>query len=110
MRILLWDRRAGKTHECIKLMREDPDAICIVPLEVFRNTYPEDLHDRIYSIQSNGWKHRHTKVILDNVEKMKDDQLNLVSRTNDVILATSTPRTWLSRMIKRYGYEDGPRR
>ncbi len=103
MRILLWDRRTGKTHECIKLMREEPDVICAVPTWQMATRYPKELQSRVISVNSRaviGVR----RMILDNVDLMKDKQLESI-RGSKIVLVTATPKTWLEKMIQKHGFE-----
>ena len=46
-------RGSGKTTKAIKMLREDKNAVVLVPNEiVVRLSYPSDLKDRVFSVRS----------------------------------------------------------
>lgn len=106
MRILLWNRRTGKTNECIELMREDPDVICLVSsVDEQRNNYPVDLRNRVFISSSLKWRGmRDKKMILDNVDLMEEIHVQIASDLHEIILVTITPNSWLLRAVQRHGF------
>lgn len=44
-------RRTGKTHTCIERMRAFPEKIMIVHSRQMRSLYPEDVINRVFTIQ-----------------------------------------------------------
>jgi len=106
VRILFWDRVSGKTTECVKEMYANPDAICFVPVWAYREMYPKDLHDRVFSAQSLAWRGTTlTKAIIDDANLIDDSYLREIENLFKIILVTFSPKTPLELWMFKFGFE-----
>lgn len=104
IRILLWDRASGKTTECIKFLRENPEAIVTINALAARSTYPEDLRNRVISV--NNMRGRNlVPIAIDNADLFTEDQLRFIFRIFDVKLMTLSPRGIIDFLMMKHGFE-----
>lgn len=107
MKIVLSNRQSGKTKLCIETLQKNPDAICFVCLQAYKALYPSDLQARVFSVKSHAYQGRpYNKAILDEVDMMDDADVWNIHNTFDIILATATPRRWITAAIRRHGFEE----
>ena len=115
MKILIWGRRAGKTTECIKTLRQNPDACMFVLTTDHKHSLPKEVQARIFSYHSKAWRGRHyTKAIFDEPDAgyIDDKLLEELTQCFEVILVATSldksyddPCTWLRKQIKLHGYD-----
>ena len=107
MKILNDERRTGKTTECIRVMRENPDAIMFVMTNDMAKSLPKDIQDRVFSINSCSWIGRKfKKAVLDNIGLMetKSKTIQKIQGAFEIILVTATfsPKV-LTQLFELFG-------
>lgn len=108
-KIIIGNRRSGKTTDCYKMLEDNPDAAMLVCTRAMCDYAPEYLKKRVFSYRSHGWCGFH-KLIIDEADFMDESYLWKIPPENIIFIATSifnsysNPETWLRRMIMRYGY------
>jgi len=116
MKVLIGGRRSGKTTECIKQMRENPDALMFVVNTHFVKNLPKDIQHQAFSINSLAWIGRpFKKVVIDEPDFMKDEVLERVTQCFDLLYVAGSlgksydhPYTWFRKTWTEYGYELKP--
>ena len=105
MQVLLWERRAGKTTACVEYLNNHPDTICFVPALHYKDTYPEELHDRVFSANSITWRGvPFLAAIIDEANHIKDSTLDNIMSCFDIKMITLTPLSVIEKAIFAYGF------
>jgi len=100
MEINIGGRRTGKTTECIKRMKEDPEIYAIVHTEKNKSLYPKELHKRIFSSMSQLRGINAKKIIIDEIDAMdRREFLDIFPFIKDrIIFVVTTPSYSYNRL------------